>query len=171
MDAPEYFRAIGRLEAQVQALTTAVGELKTKLDGIDTRLDMLDRMANRWKGGFADGWDVATPFGKILNAFIMGHDVVAQDNGHSLPALRGIKARIGARLDFGEGHVGRRENGVFRVFVQLTGHASIQERLIEQRKIALTCQRLFDVAVGGGGGNGCYRQGCPAWLLWRAGIS
>lgn len=53
MDAPEYFRAIGRLEAQVQALTTAVGELKTKLDGIDTRLDMLDRMANRWKGGFA----------------------------------------------------------------------------------------------------------------------
>ena len=53
MDAPEYFRAIGRLEAQVQALTTAVGELKTKLDGIDTRLDQLDRMANRWKGGFA----------------------------------------------------------------------------------------------------------------------
>ena len=53
MDAPEDFRAIGRLEAQVQALTTAVGELKTKLDGIDTRLDQLDRMANRWKGGFA----------------------------------------------------------------------------------------------------------------------
>jgi hypothetical protein len=49
----EYFRSIGRLEAQVQALTTAVGELKTKLDGIDTRLDQLDRMANRWKGGFA----------------------------------------------------------------------------------------------------------------------
>ena len=49
----EYFRSIGRLEAQVQALTTAVGELKTKLDGIDTRLDTLDRMANRWKGGFA----------------------------------------------------------------------------------------------------------------------
>ena len=49
----EYFRSIGRLEAQVQALTTAVGELKTKLDGIDTRLDALDRMANRWKGGFA----------------------------------------------------------------------------------------------------------------------
>ena len=55
MDATEaeYFRSIGRLEAQVQALTTAVGELKTKLDGIDTRLDTLDRMANRWKGGFA----------------------------------------------------------------------------------------------------------------------
>ena len=53
MNEPEYFRAIGRLEAQVQALTTAVGELKTKLDGIDTRLDQLDRMANRWKGGFA----------------------------------------------------------------------------------------------------------------------
>ena len=55
MDATEaeYFRSIGRLEAQVTALTTAVGELKTKLDGIDTRLDTLDRMANRWKGGFA----------------------------------------------------------------------------------------------------------------------
>jgi len=48
----EYFRSIGRLEGQVAALTTAVGELKTKLDGIDTRLDTLDRMANRWKGGF-----------------------------------------------------------------------------------------------------------------------
>jgi len=53
MDEPEYFRAMGRLEAQVQALATAVGELKTKLDGIDTRLDQLDLMANRWKGGFA----------------------------------------------------------------------------------------------------------------------
>ena len=55
MDATEaeYFRSIGRLEAQVTALTAAVGELKTKLDGIDTRLDTLDRMANRWKGGFA----------------------------------------------------------------------------------------------------------------------
>ena len=53
MNDPEYFRDIGRLEARVQALTTAVGELKTKLDGIDTRLDQLDRMANRWKGGFA----------------------------------------------------------------------------------------------------------------------
>ncbi len=40
----EYFRSIGRLEGQVAALTTAVGELKTKLDGIDTRLDTLDRM-------------------------------------------------------------------------------------------------------------------------------
>jgi hypothetical protein len=49
----EYFRSIGRLEGQVTALTTAVGELKTKLDGIDARLDTLDRMANRWKGGFA----------------------------------------------------------------------------------------------------------------------
>jgi hypothetical protein len=49
----EYFRSIGRLEGQVAALTTAVGELKTKLDGIDARLDTLDRMANRWKGGFA----------------------------------------------------------------------------------------------------------------------
>ena len=53
MDAPEYFRAIGRLEAQVQALATAVGELKTKLDGMDDKLADLDRTANRWKGGFA----------------------------------------------------------------------------------------------------------------------
>ena len=57
----EYFRSIGRLEAQVQALTAAVTELKTKLDTIDTRLDILDRMANRWKGGFA----VILSFGAI----------------------------------------------------------------------------------------------------------
>lgn len=50
---PEYFRAIGRLEAQVQALTTAVTELKTKLDGMDAKLADLDRLASRWKGGFA----------------------------------------------------------------------------------------------------------------------
>ena len=52
MNEPEYFRAIGRLEAQVQALTTAVSELKTKLDGMDTKLVELDRLASRWKGGF-----------------------------------------------------------------------------------------------------------------------
>lgn len=49
----EYFRSIGRLEAQVSALTAAITELKTKFDGIDARLDQLDRLANRWKGGFA----------------------------------------------------------------------------------------------------------------------
>jgi hypothetical protein len=49
----EYFRSIGRLEAQVASLIAAVTELKTKVDGIDTRLDQLDRLANRWKGGFA----------------------------------------------------------------------------------------------------------------------
>ncbi|MDE1901003.1 MAG: hypothetical protein KGI37_05075 [Alphaproteobacteria bacterium] len=49
----EYFRSIGRLEAQVAALTTAVSELKTKLDGMDTKLADLDRTASRWKGGFA----------------------------------------------------------------------------------------------------------------------
>jgi len=53
MDEPEYFRAIGRLEAQVASLVAAVSELKTKVDGIDARLDQLDRLANRWKGGFA----------------------------------------------------------------------------------------------------------------------
>lgn len=49
----EYFRSIGRLEAQVAALTAAITELKTKFDAIDTRLDQLDRLANRWKGGLA----------------------------------------------------------------------------------------------------------------------
>lgn len=52
-DQIEYFRSIGRLEAQVAALVSAVAELKTKMDGIDARLDQLDRLANRWKGGFA----------------------------------------------------------------------------------------------------------------------
>ena len=49
----EYFRSIGRLEAQVAALAASMTEMKTKLDGIDARLDQLDRLANRWKGGFA----------------------------------------------------------------------------------------------------------------------
>ncbi len=49
----EFFRSIGRLEAQVAALASAITEIKTKLDGIDVRLDALDRLANRWKGGFA----------------------------------------------------------------------------------------------------------------------
>ena len=49
----EYFRLIGRLEAQVAALAAGMTEMKTKLDGIDARLDQLDRLANRWKGGFA----------------------------------------------------------------------------------------------------------------------
>ncbi len=66
MNEPEYFRAMGRLEAQVQALATAVGELKTKLDSIDTRLDQLDLMANRWKGGFA----VILMLGAVAGFFI-----------------------------------------------------------------------------------------------------
>lgn len=49
---PDYFRSIGHLEAQVQALTSAITELKTKVDGIDTRLADLDRLANKWRGGF-----------------------------------------------------------------------------------------------------------------------
>ncbi|MDD3029226.1 MAG: hypothetical protein PHS57_02960 [Alphaproteobacteria bacterium] len=53
MTEVEYFRSIGRLEAQVSALTTAITELKAKFDVIDTRLNQLDRLANRWKGGFA----------------------------------------------------------------------------------------------------------------------
>ena len=53
MNEAEYFRAIGRLEAQVASLVSSVSELKTKVDGIDARLDTLDRLANRWKGGLA----------------------------------------------------------------------------------------------------------------------
>lgn len=53
MNEAEYFRSIGRLEAQVANLVGAVAELKTKMDGIDARLDLLDRLASRWKGGFA----------------------------------------------------------------------------------------------------------------------
>lgn len=49
----EYIRIIGRLEAQVVSLVAAVSELKGKMDCIDARLDQLDRLANRWKGGFA----------------------------------------------------------------------------------------------------------------------
>ena len=53
MTEPEYFRAIGRLEAQVQTLTASISELKTKVEGMDSKLADIDRMANRWKGGFA----------------------------------------------------------------------------------------------------------------------
>lgn len=66
MTEAEYFRSIGRLEAQVAALTAAITELKTKFDVIDTRLDQLDRLANRWKGGFA----VVLAFGAIAGALL-----------------------------------------------------------------------------------------------------
>lgn len=66
MTEPEYFRAIGRLEAHVQTLTTAITELKTKVDGMDTKLADLDRMANRWKGGFA----VVLALGAIAGALL-----------------------------------------------------------------------------------------------------
>jgi len=66
MTEPEYFRAIGRLEAQVQTLTTAITELKTKVEGMDTKLADLDRMANRWKGGFA----VVLALGAIAGALL-----------------------------------------------------------------------------------------------------
>ena len=49
----EYFRSIGRLEGQVAALVSTTNDMKAKIDSIDARLDTLDRMANRWKGGFA----------------------------------------------------------------------------------------------------------------------
>lgn len=70
MTEPEYFRAIGRLEAQVQMLTTAITELKTKVDGMDTKLVDLDRMANRWKGGFAVVLALGAVAGALLEMLI-----------------------------------------------------------------------------------------------------
>lgn len=70
MTEPEYFRAIGRLEAQVQTLTTSILELKTKVDGMDTKLADIDRMANRWKGGFAVVLALGAVAGALLEMLI-----------------------------------------------------------------------------------------------------
>jgi hypothetical protein len=72
MTEPEYFRAIGRLEAQVQTLTTAITELKTKVEGMDTKLADLDRMANRWKGGFAVVLALGAVAGALLEQLVKG---------------------------------------------------------------------------------------------------
>ncbi len=66
----EYFRSIGRLEAQVAALVSAVAEVKTKMDCIDRRLDALDRLANRWKGGFAVILTLGAMSGFVLDNLI-----------------------------------------------------------------------------------------------------
>ena len=63
----EFFRSIGRLEAQVANLLSAVTELKAKVDSVDTRLDALDRLANRWKGGFAVILSLGAVAGFLLN--------------------------------------------------------------------------------------------------------
>lgn len=55
----EYFRAIGRLEAQVANLASTMTEMKTKIDS-------LERMANRWKGGFT----VILGVGALIGYFI-----------------------------------------------------------------------------------------------------
>ena len=70
MSEPEYFRAIGRLEAQVQTLTTAITELKTKVEAMDTKVADLDRMANRWKGGFAVVLALGAVAGALLEILI-----------------------------------------------------------------------------------------------------
>lgn len=70
MTEPEYFRAIGRLEAHVQTLTTAITELKTKVDAMDTKLADLDRLANRWKGGFAVMLTLGAIAGALLQQLI-----------------------------------------------------------------------------------------------------
>ena len=70
MIEPEYFRAIGRMEAQVQALTTSISELKTKVDEMDTKLGDIDRMANRWKGGFAVVLALGAIAGALLEQFV-----------------------------------------------------------------------------------------------------
>ncbi len=70
MTEPEYFRAIGRLEAQVQMLTTAITELKTNVESMETKLGDLDRMANRWKGGFAVVLALGAIAGVVLEQLI-----------------------------------------------------------------------------------------------------
>jgi hypothetical protein len=66
----EYFRSIGRLEGQVSALVSTTNEMKAKIDSIDNRLDTLDRMANRWKGGFTVILGVGALIGYILDHVI-----------------------------------------------------------------------------------------------------
>jgi hypothetical protein len=63
----EYFRSIGRLEGQVSALVSTTNDMKAKIDSIDARLDTLDRMANRWKGGFAVILGVGALIGYIID--------------------------------------------------------------------------------------------------------
>lgn len=63
----EYFRSIGRLEGQVAALVTTINDMKAKIDSIDTRLDTLDRMANRWKGGFTVILGVGALLGYLID--------------------------------------------------------------------------------------------------------
>ena len=59
----EYFRSIGRLEGQVSALVSTTNDMKAKIDNIDTKLEtkfdkydkrinVLERLASRVKGGF-----------------------------------------------------------------------------------------------------------------------
>ncbi len=66
----EYFRSIGRLEGQVAALVSATNDMKAKIDSIDARLDTLDRMANRWKGGFTVVLGVGALIGYIIDHVI-----------------------------------------------------------------------------------------------------
>jgi hypothetical protein len=66
----EYFRSIGRLEGQVSALVSTTNEMKAKIDSIDNRLDTLDRMANRWKGGFTVVLGVGALIGYIVDHVI-----------------------------------------------------------------------------------------------------
>lgn len=70
MTETEFFRSLGRLEAQVAALATAMTEMKSKLDGIDARLDTLDRLANRWKGGFAVVLTLGAVGGFVLDSVL-----------------------------------------------------------------------------------------------------
>jgi len=69
MTEAEFFRSIGRLEAQVAGVISALAELKIKVDGIDARLDQLDRLANRWKGGFAVILGLGALVGFVLDNF------------------------------------------------------------------------------------------------------
>ncbi len=66
----EIFRSIGRMEGQVSALTQAITDLKGKVDDIDKRLAHLDRLAQRWKGGFAVVLTLGAVAGALLDITI-----------------------------------------------------------------------------------------------------
>ncbi len=66
----EFFRSIGRMEGQVIALAQAISDLKLKIDDVDKRLAHLDRVAQRWKGGFAVILTIGAAAGVLIDICI-----------------------------------------------------------------------------------------------------
>ncbi len=57
----ELIQTIGRLEGVVEGLRRDISQLNRKVEEFDRRLDRVELMATRWKGGFA----VLLAFGSI----------------------------------------------------------------------------------------------------------